>query len=1567
MNIKKVTKNGYKVARSILFSAISLVVFLYVALYITLSIPAVQNKIRDIGERELSSFLESKVTVGTLSIMPFNEVIINDVKGYTPQGDLFLEVNTLGAGISLYDLIFHQKIVITYAELIGLDGKIWQKSADTPLNIQFLIDAFSPKDKNKPPAKFRLDIHNIVIRKSAVSFDREYCHRKSNDASSSFDANHLSIKNFSADVAIPVLCNDSVWVDLRNLAFEMNDGPDIRHLSCRAKYNAHHLELADFILRTNNSQLNIADLNIEYESLADILRHRTDSNPLSLSITNSYITPADFKCFFAPLASLDRAYDFNADIRFTGKELAVNRLTLFSQSDNLLIDLNNLSATPPADDDLSNLSSITRSKIELGSLLVNLPARYSGLLPEFIPAISKDAQLVNSTEKAGEIRLEASGSASLADLSADIKIEAKTGAGNINANLLTDCKKSQNLRNISLELTTNNLNISDFAARLPLSNLTSSVKADVTLHESGLSKLSAKNIDKILGAIWDAVENAEVTAEVSEMLYNGHDITGISLDLTKTHNDLLLTFAAPQSGLGINLATEIHRLNNSYVCDLNADIDNFLPGLFLSSGNLHDAVVSGAITANVSGSTLNDLQGNIDLSGLRYDSDMNNRHLAVNNLSISSFFSSNEAASDESLYEKSNPAQRTSGERITELKSDWIDGRITTNGDIRDIIAGSKEMARRIMPGLLASHLHTNKNYDPRGKISFAFTIDKSIGEAGIFKLPATPLYPVTIGGEIDLEASIASLVVDAPYLRQGRDKLVRDTRFDLKVAENKADINFHSNIPTKKGILDLFADVSAHDDTADVNLHFNPVTKSGFYGDLKLRAEYLPAFSPAGPQTRVRVLPSFLYLNDAEWYVGESTVNYSEDKLTVSDFNIAHNDQHISINGVASKSEEDMMVVDLNDINLDYIFDTLNINYVSFGGTATGQAIATGAFSPNLDAHTRNLSVKNLSYNHCVLGDAKMFGDFNIKEKRVGIEADVAEQGRHVADIKGGIWLGGKDSLSFGINADKVRINFLQTFMHAFSSEVSGRASGKGLLYGTFKDIDMTGKFFADTISVKVDYTNVTYSGRDSVILTPGKVSVPPLTLYDKYKNTVQLSGELTHNYFHNPYFHFDVRNADKVLIYDTNATMNPIWYGKLFGTGSGIINGTPEMVEIIADMTTEKNSDFTFVIDDSLEAADYTFLTFTDRRKKERELLMASEQTEEDAIVAAFNRNVQQQNGAPMAFSMDIRATVTPDVYLSLIMDPSSGDKIVARGGGPINITYSSTNDEMKMYGKYTLDEGKYNFTLQDLILKDFIIKPGSSVAFNGDPMDADLNIRAAYRVNTNITDLDQSFANDRDLNRTNVPVDAMLIVTGEMTDPDISFDIEFPTLNEEVAQKVRSIISSDDMMSRQIIYLLALNRFYPSEYMGNSGSGGEWASVASSTISSQLQNILGQLTDKFTVAPSLHSDKGDFSDLEFDVALSSRLFNNRLLINGNLGYRDPSTSSTTFVGDFDIEYLLTSNGNLRLKAYNHFNDQNYYLKSALTTQGLGLIFRRDFDELIPNKKKKKKASKKREAPSF
>lgn len=466
-------------------------------------------------------------------------------------------------------------------------------------------------------------------------------------------------------------------------------------------------------------------------------------------------------------------------------------------------------------------------------------------------------------------------------------------------------------------------------------------------------------------------------------------------------------------------------------------------------------------------------------------------------------------------------------------------------------------------------------------------------------------------------------------------------------------------------------------------------------------------------------------------------------------------------------------------------------------------------------------------------------------------------------------------------------------------------------------------------------------------------------------YGKTAKLNGFVSHKFFKEPAFEFNITDARDFLSYDVNSTLNPDWYGRIFGNGGARVTGEPGVVDISVNMNTAPKSTFTFVLSDAEEASEYSFITLRDRRKMAlNDSIEAMDPT--PAIVKELRRRMnRQEEGEPSAYNMEFQVGITPDATIYLVMDPVGGDRIRANGSGNLRMTYGSVNEDLRMYGTYTLDRGSYNFTLQDIIIKDFTIKPGSSIAFNGDPFAAQLDIKATYAVNANLSDLDESFLQDKDLNRTNVPVHALMVVTGDIRQPDINFDLEFPTLTSDTYRKVRSIVSTEDMMNRQIIYLLALNRFYTPDYMGSTTKGNELVSVASSTISSQLSSMLGQLSDNWSIAPNIRSDRGDFSDMEFDLALSSNLLNNRLLFNGNFGYRDKTLNTNQFIGDFDLEYLLNKSGSIRLKAYNRYNDQNYYVKTATTTQGIGVMFKRDFDNIfsflkpIFGKKKKKEES--------
>ena len=603
----------------------------------------------------------------------------------------------------------------------------------------------------------------------------------------------------------------------------------------------------------------------------------------------------------------------------------------------------------------------------------------------------------------------------------------------------------------------------------------------------------------------------------------------------------------------------------------------------------------------------------------------------------------------------------------------------------------------------------------------------------------------------------------------------------------------------------------------------------------------------------------------------------------------------------------------------------------------------------------TDDLHVRDIGYNYCTLGNAVVNAHYDTDRQSFYLDADIVNpEGLH-SRIYGDIFAA-TESLDLYFDARHIKVGFMKPFMEAFASDVEGYASGTAHLFGTFKDIDMEADIYARDLRLKIDFTNTWYSATDSIHVRPGIINLENITIRDVEGHTALLNGWLRHDYFHNPVFDFRITEARDFLSYDVTPALSPDWYGTVYGNGSARVQGRPGVVEIGVNMTTAPKSTFTFVLSDRLEAEQYSFITFRDRTEVQVTDTLMVVRDDIPEVVKEFRRRMLAQNAdTPSAYLMDIQVDITPQAQMIIVMDPVGGDRIRANGAGNLRLTYSSPENDLRMYGTYTLEQGKYNFTLQDIIIKDFTIDPGSNITFRGDPYSAQLDIDAVYSVNANLSDLDESFLQDKDLNRTNVPVQALLKVTGDMRQPDINFDLRFPTLTSDIYRKVRSIISTEEMMNRQIIYLLALNRFYTPDYM-TATRGNELFSVASSTISSQLSGMLGKLSDHWSIAPNLRSDRGDFSDVEVDVALSSRLLNNRLLFNGNFGYRDRSLNNNQFIGDFDIEYLLTPRGTWRLKAYNRYNDQNYYVRTAQTTQGVGIMFRRDFDTLFQRRHKKK-----------
>ncbi len=1453
------------------------------------SIPYVQTEIKSIAEDELSKLIDSEISIERLYFQPFNLLMLSNVEIKDKNDISAIKIEKIGAGINIWRLLVYQRIELTFAEIIGLDAQIYKKTISDSLNIQFIIDAFASKDPNKPKAKFDLTIHSVILRKCNIQYDNLYAPRASNE--NIFDKNHIKLSNIRADISLPKISNDDFEINLRRLSFNEKSGFILNSLKGKFHLTSDFISISDLHVLLPNTTISPNKIFLPINGLNNI-SDVINNEVIRFELYKNKLTLSDFKSFVPAFSYNQEPLTVSLSVEGNKRNIILNHLSVNSNHEDLSLYIKG---------NFFNPDSIKKSKIILEKIEFNAK---SNSVKNIINSISHIPQ--NFKEiiyRCGDISLQSFAHGSIENVNFNGTLNSSAGSIDLDLSYL-NTKQNNNI--------SGSISINEFALNELLNNqkfgvLTSEVNIDLSIRHK-----------KIDGSI---ILNAPL------FTFNNYGYKNINIELFKEDNIISSDINIDDKNLNIGIDGTIDISKDKKRANLNIDFSDINLNALNLINKYEDFILNGKIISEFEGNNIDDLTGFVALNNLNFSNSSSNIHI------------------DEFLLKVE--------EELVLLKSDIISGSLIGQYKLKRLPMVVKDILSSALPSIINHNNKTiNLNVESANStcqieqlnmFDFNFTIKNDNRLTSFFNLPIRLIDDIDIVGHFDEVNGSADLMVNIPRFQQGKDKVIHDSYLNIEMDSQRDifDLNLSTRLPGKNGDIFITLDGAIANGIIDTNISWAFDRMKFYKGDVSLSTMLNRDTLINEIGVDLNINRSHFFVNDTIWTIEPANIHYQNKKIKVNDINVWRTNQHVKINGQASENSQDTIKLDLENINLNYIFETLKINHVTFGGTATGKFYATNLFTREPIAFTPALNVKSLSYNDALLGDAVIKSRWVNDEKKVEILADIRDGDSAYAKLNGGIWVT-KDSLSMDFETKKVNIKFLQPFMSAFSTDVEGRASGNALLYGTFKDINLKGDVFADTICMRVDYTNTYYSGSDSVHFRPNLIYINDFKLHDKYGNTAMLNGYVTHNYLRDAGFNFKITKVNNLLCYDTNPTINPDWYGTIFGNGSCDISGEPGIVSIKVAMSTAPNSEFTFVLNDKQNVSDYKFLTFSDKSK-----------TSKDNKLSLTENNLI----APSIFDLELKVTVTNDALMTLVMDPIGGDRIKAYGEGGIQIGYNSSSESMSMGGSYTIDRGEYNFTLQDIIIKEFKIKNGSSVKFDGNPFNANLDITALYRVNTNLSDLDKSFSTDKDLNRTNVPVDAVLMVKGKLQSPEITFDVELPTLTQDVVRKVKSIISTEDMMNRQIIYLLALNRFYTPEYMGSTSNNNELASVASSTISSQLSNILGELSSNWSFSPYFRTDKGDFSDVEVDLALSSTLLNNRLLLNGNFGYRDRSTSSTTFIGDFDIEYLLNRQGTLRLKAYNHYNDQNYYLKSALTTQGIGIILKHDFNKLFDFKKDKSK----------
>ena len=1026
-----------------------------------------------------------------------------------------------------------------------------------------------------------------------------------------------------------------------------------------------------------------------------------------------------------------------------------------------------------------------------------------------------------------------------------------------------------------------------------------------------------------------------VTAEgeVSKFAYNGYTYSNININGSYADNTVKGSLIIDDPNISLVAQGEYADLGKGKQLVVEAQLDHFRPSVTRLTDKWGDAVFSSSITADLQASGVNDSKGVVTIGHFRMQSSSDT--CTINNLQVRGGFDSHE--------------------HYLVMESDFGYAMLTGHFNYSSLVSSVTSQIGRHIPVIAPK----NKDYEGDNNFTLIAHLNSTKWMRPLLGVPLDIRRPLLLRTNVSDASKTMVVECEAPlFIYDG-------------ATFSHANVNLHSHADS----LICSAEVKKHQDNGDIldlstrcNAADNLVDMSlGWLNEGKSRG-CLNATSSFGKNSQgvtyahVVVKPSDLTIGDKTWLVKSSDIHYTPKHIDIREFTIAHDRQHIIVNGTASASKSDSLHIDLNGIDVRYVLDLVNFHSVDFDGSASGKALIVAPFG-DMSAHA-DLTVRDFLFERGRMGVLSANVNWNKQESQIDIDA-IANDGDDARTIIKGYVSPKRDYIDLGIQADSTHIDFMHSFTESFISEIDGRAVGKVRLAGPLSTINLTGQLVVNG-SAMISPLNCRYTlDNDTVTFVPDEIELKNAVIRDAYGNAGYVNGFIHHKHLTRLSYDLEVA-ADNLLAYDFRDFGNDTFYGTVFADGTVGIHGRSGYLRMDIDVTPRHGSTFVYNASTNDQISNQEFIKWNDVTSlinNQSSLINNQSSLIPNSSSLIPNSSSLIPNSSSDMF-INFNINCTPEATIRLLMDSRTNDYITMQGNGMLRATYYNKG-AFNLFGTYTLAHGTYGITIQNIIKKNFTFREGGTFVFGGNPYDATLNLQAIHTVNgVSLADLNvgNSFTNNT------IKVNCLMNIGGIARNPQVSFDLDMPTVSSDEKQMIRSVLNSEDELNQQVVYLLGIGRFYPTG-TNNSASREQsetslaMQSLLSGTISSQISSVLNTVikNDNWNFGANISTGDEGWNNAEYEGTVNGRLLNNRLLINGQFGYRDNvNTANTNFIGDFDIRYLLMPNGNLALKVYNQTNDR-YFTKSSLNTQGVGIIMKKDFRSIIDLFGKKKKKDKK------
>ena len=733
--------------------------------------------------------------------------------------------------------------------------------------------------------------------------------------------------------------------------------------------------------------------------------------------------------------------------------------------------------------------------------------------------------------------------------------------------------------------------------------------------------------------------------------------------------------------------------------------------------------------------------------------------------------------------------------------------------------------------------------------------------------------------------------------------------------------------------------DVNAADNIVDAGFVFRNDSTEKNSAHILSRVEFTPK-----KDILVNLLDgSDIRLDGEKWIFTPSLIAFRDSVIRVDNFKIANKEQMFSLEGNVSKYNADTLLFGMNNFNVE-IFNMFFSKSFDIQGLFSGNGVVSDLYrEPKVFF---NIDGEDVSVYQNKVGALKLMSKWNDMNKELNLLVKSSLDDKVTFNATG-FYRPEDRYLNLNASLEDLSVGYFEPFLSDVISRSSGSMSGDLKLSGPLDQLALTGENCQfNNLKFILNFTQVPYTVNGPFELNERGIFFQNLPVYDKFGSKGTMSGKFGYNYFRDLHIDAKVQFTDFQCL-DTKERDNEYFYGSAFATGSVHLKGPLENIHIAIDVFSNKNTSIHIPLMNSANATQTNLLTFVEPRSY----------VKVDEYDSLLNVNTKAERRSTQ-LSVDIGAQVTPDSEVLIEIDKSVGDVIKARGNGVIDLSINPARDVFDLYGDYHVTNGSYKFVLAGLASRDFQLEPGGTINFNGNISNTTLDLDAVYSTKANINTL----IADTNSIATRRTVNCIIGMQGRMMNPELNFTIDIPDLDPTTKMRVESAFNTQGKVQKQFMSLLALGNFLPDDQSGIANNSSVWYSNASEMLSNQISNIFHQLGIPVDLGLDYQPGEKGTNDI-FDVALSTQLFNNRVIINGNIGNDPYATSNKDVIGNIDVEIKLDNSGNVRLDLFSHAEDRYSTYSDAENSQrsGIGIVYQKEFNtfkELLKGKSKAQKA---------